>query len=87
MNISTPLIYGEGERAFRRSQEEILRVHNDDALFAWSKPTNQNDNVVFIWRSQSSHRQLYPDVEEGPRSMLVSSIFALDPLDFKISKG
>ncbi|KAH6865364.1 hypothetical protein BKA58DRAFT_220105 [Alternaria rosae] len=30
-----PLLYGEGVRAFRRLQEEMLRVDEDYALFAW----------------------------------------------------
>ena len=29
-----PLLYGEGERAFQRLQEEILRQSEDDSLFA-----------------------------------------------------
>ncbi|KZZ95530.1 Ankyrin repeat-containing domain protein [Moelleriella libera RCEF 2490] len=33
--IYMPLIYGEGERAFTRLQEEIMRVSDDQSLFAW----------------------------------------------------
>jgi ankyrin repeat protein len=33
--IHMPLIYGEGEQAFLRLQEEIMRISNDDSLFAW----------------------------------------------------
>ncbi|KAI0416287.1 ankyrin repeat-containing protein [Xylaria grammica] len=33
--IYMPMLYGEGERAFIRLQEEILRVTNDHSLFAW----------------------------------------------------
>ncbi|KAK2594850.1 hypothetical protein QQS21_007438 [Conoideocrella luteorostrata] len=34
-DINMPLIYGEGERAFARLQEEIIRVSDDHSLFAW----------------------------------------------------
>jgi len=43
--INMPLLYGEGNRAFQRLQEEILRVSDDESLFAWG----------------SSHRSLQPD--------------------------
>ncbi|EHK50138.1 uncharacterized protein TrAtP1_007735 [Trichoderma atroviride] len=33
--IYMPLIYGEGEQAFLRLQEEIMRISHDDSLFAW----------------------------------------------------
>jgi hypothetical protein len=35
-SINMPLLYGEGQRAFIRLQEEILKISNDETLFAWS---------------------------------------------------
>lgn len=35
-DIYMPLLYGEGERAFIRLQEEILRTTDDYSIFAWS---------------------------------------------------
>ena len=35
-DIQMPTLYGEGKRAFRRLQEEIMRVIPDQSLFAWS---------------------------------------------------
>jgi len=34
--INMPLIYGEGENAFIRLQEEVMRTSDDHSLFAWS---------------------------------------------------
>ena len=34
--IYMPMLYGEGERAFIRLQEEIMKVSDDHSLFAWS---------------------------------------------------
>ena len=33
--INMPLLYGEGRRAFRRLQEEIVRTEDDGSVFAW----------------------------------------------------
>ncbi|KAI6154268.1 heterokaryon incompatibility protein-domain-containing protein [Pisolithus tinctorius] len=33
--VSMPMLYGEGERAFRRLQLEIIRESNDCSIFAW----------------------------------------------------
>jgi hypothetical protein len=34
-DVNIPVLYGEGEKAFLRLQEEILRVSDDQSLFAW----------------------------------------------------
>jgi hypothetical protein len=39
-NVNMPMLYGEGERAFRRLQEEIFRSSHDQSLFAWGVPQN-----------------------------------------------
>jgi hypothetical protein len=36
--VNMPLLYGEGEKAFVRLQEEILKRSNDHSLFAWTAP-------------------------------------------------
>jgi hypothetical protein len=33
--VNLPLLYGEGEKAFIRLQEEIMKVSDDHYLFAW----------------------------------------------------
>jgi ankyrin repeat protein len=39
-SIHMPMLYGEGERAFIRLQEEIMRVSDDHSLFAWRSTEN-----------------------------------------------
>ena len=34
-NINMPLLYGEGNKAFRRLQAEIIRSSNDESVFVW----------------------------------------------------
>ncbi|KAF2452695.1 heterokaryon incompatibility protein-domain-containing protein [Lineolata rhizophorae] len=37
--IYMPLLYGEGERAFRRVQEEIIKQSDDESILAWKSNT------------------------------------------------
>jgi hypothetical protein len=37
-DINMPLLYGEGSKAFIRLQEEIMKVSDDQSLFAWRDP-------------------------------------------------
>jgi hypothetical protein len=40
-NINMPMLYGEGEHAFQRLQEEIFRSsYKDQSLFAWGIPSD-----------------------------------------------
>ncbi|KAI0556211.1 heterokaryon incompatibility protein-domain-containing protein [Xylaria curta] len=42
-NISMPLLYGEGMRAFQRLQEEIMQVDDDISILAWNCTTADAD--------------------------------------------
>ena len=33
--VNMPLLYGEGEKAFRRLQQEIIKNSDDESIFAW----------------------------------------------------
>jgi hypothetical protein len=35
-DINMPLLYGEGNKAFTRLQQEIIKVNNDLSIFGWS---------------------------------------------------
>lgn len=37
MGVNMPLLYGEGERAFARLQEEIIKTSSDHSVFAWDE--------------------------------------------------
>ncbi|KAI1349122.1 heterokaryon incompatibility protein-domain-containing protein [Xylaria sp. FL0043] len=38
-DVNMPLLYGEGEKAFLRLQQEIIRASDDDSIFAWEHET------------------------------------------------
>lgn len=43
--INMPVLYGEGEAAFIRLQEEIIRVSDDATIFAW-RSSSQSDRLT-----------------------------------------
>ena len=51
-DVNMPLIYGEGKKAFRRLQEEIIKRDNDLSIFAWSSVSeHQINSLVEIFAS------------------------------------
>jgi hypothetical protein len=45
-DVNMPLLYGEGMKAFRRLQEEIIKRNNDLTIFAWEDPQRQDKTVL-----------------------------------------
>ncbi|KAI0752071.1 hypothetical protein C8Q74DRAFT_1308567, partial [Fomes fomentarius] len=70
-DINMPTLYGEGRKAFRRLQEEIMRQSPDTTLFAWG-PRCTLDHLVHL-RAES------PDSCEDPDYHL----FATSPSSFR----
>jgi hypothetical protein len=44
-----PLLYGEGSRAFRRLQEEIIKRNNDLTIFAWDVPQTVTQQFIGLF--------------------------------------
>ncbi|KAF4458649.1 HET-domain-containing [Fusarium albosuccineum] len=40
LGVNMPLIYGEGKNAFIRLQHELIRLYNDETIFAWGRKRN-----------------------------------------------
>ncbi|KAL9621356.1 MAG: hypothetical protein Q9160_004247 [Pyrenula sp. 1 TL-2023] len=68
-DINMPLLYGEGTKAFIRLQEEIMRTCDDQSIFAWSDPDEQD-------------RPSEPYVTKEGRSHEDHSVFAPSPKYF-----
>jgi hypothetical protein len=45
-DVNIPLIYGEGMKAFRRLQEEIIKRSNDLTIFAWETQADTRQELV-----------------------------------------
>ncbi|KAK3994836.1 heterokaryon incompatibility protein-domain-containing protein, partial [Cladorrhinum sp. PSN332] len=48
LDVQMGLLYGEGPKAFRRLQEEVMRKTNDMSLLAWI-PVTAGDEMREIW--------------------------------------
>ncbi|KAF1993566.1 HET-domain-containing protein, partial [Amniculicola lignicola CBS 123094] len=55
-DISMPMLYGEGEGAFIRLQEEIIKVSDDPTIFAWRSNSVWDWNGGLLARSPSCFR-------------------------------
>jgi hypothetical protein len=82
--ISMPLIYGEGEMAFIRLQEEILKRSDDQTLFAWTFPQGEAPDLntrprgLLSWPFNTPrHHSDYPVTSVG--------VFAQSPANFQSS--
>lgn len=51
--VNMPLLYGEGQKAFIRLQEEILKQSDDQSLFSWSYPNPSHGYRGLLARSPS----------------------------------
>jgi hypothetical protein len=45
--VNMPLLYGEGEQAFVRLQEEIMKISDDQTIFAWEDRCLDDDSALF----------------------------------------
>ncbi|KAL8686895.1 MAG: hypothetical protein Q9218_006783 [Villophora microphyllina] len=51
-NVNMPLLYGEGKKAFKRLQQEIMKKPGDASIFAWAsdKPVlDMEDRILALW--------------------------------------
>lgn len=67
-DISMPLLYGEGSKAFMRLQEEIIRVSDDHSIFAFD--TTLSDRTLF-----AHHPSAFADrtrVQANPAGKLIA---------------
>ncbi|KAK3656319.1 hypothetical protein LTR56_003020 [Elasticomyces elasticus] len=47
VDVTMPLLYGEGQRAFRRLQEQVLTSSGDLSLFAWRHVEPERSSILF----------------------------------------
>ncbi|KAK2000749.1 ankyrin [Colletotrichum falcatum] len=64
-NVNMPLLYGEGERAFVRLQEEILKETDDQSLFLWGLPPEDSANADGLFGLLAKSPESFSRVEVG----------------------
>lgn len=72
--ISMPLLYGEGQGAFLRLQEEILKSSDDHSLFCWSWTMDEGQSSLLSLRPHSfleatHYRRSRSNEQPSPYSM------------------
>jgi hypothetical protein len=55
-----PLVYGEGERAVVRLQEEIMKVSDDHSIFAWRSKENHDGLLATSPAAFADSRNIVP---------------------------
>ena len=85
-DINMPLIYGEGKRAFKRLQEELLKTRTDDhSLFAWGTVVS-TPSIKITDLSQYIERETIQQNQNTVRQPLLG-LLAESPRDFSSSGG
>ena len=64
--VNMPMLYGEGDRAFMRLQEEIIKISDDHSLFAWTSTTTRG-KYSFLATSPSKFLFIKDRSEENQR--------------------
>ncbi|KAH8898199.1 HET-domain-containing protein, partial [Thozetella sp. PMI_491] len=80
-DINMPMLYGEGNKAFIRLQEEIVKETNDLSLFAWQESETARP---------SRYRGLFaksPDEFQSCQTLETSEISVVKELDFSITNN
>ncbi|EPE35852.1 hypothetical protein GLAREA_05190 [Glarea lozoyensis ATCC 20868] len=55
LSINMPILYGEGQRAFMRFQEEVLRTSADESIFAWAPEWYQQYAITSLLAPSIAH--------------------------------
>ncbi|KAL4080025.1 heterokaryon incompatibility protein-domain-containing protein [Scleroderma yunnanense] len=63
LDVNMPMLYGEGKKAFHRLQLEIIRVSNDQSIFAWG-PYGRNPRAGSILADDPSFFRGCEEVEQ-----------------------
>ena len=50
-NVNMPLLYGEGKKAFERLQLEIIKMIDDETIFAWTDSALKYSGLIARWPS------------------------------------
>lgn len=72
-NVNMPLLYGEGEMAFIRLQEEILKYSGDHSLFVWSSADDRGGILATSPSAFSKSSQIIP-LETSDSSYMTTTV-------------
>jgi hypothetical protein len=82
-DVNMPLLYGEGEKAFTRLQEEILKENDDQSIFAWSSVSTKAspNSLNYIDMRELKQEGCVPIFAKHPRNFAqANDVYPQDPL-------
>ncbi|KAI1427747.1 heterokaryon incompatibility protein-domain-containing protein [Xylaria sp. FL1777] len=87
-DVNMPLIYGEGKKAFKRLQEEIIKANPEDhTLFAWGDIVEQVTDVPYIIADKTKAAEMDEIPWDASKVQPLLGLLAESPSDFKNSGG
>jgi hypothetical protein len=98
-DVNMPLIYGEGTKAFRRLQEEIIKRSNDLTIFAWGTRTATDalhprpisplapSPAAFKWSNISSYPQYFAEFSLTNKGLILSNDVPLRTAEVTVYNG
>ncbi|KAI0529889.1 heterokaryon incompatibility protein-domain-containing protein [Xylaria digitata] len=88
-DVNMPLIYGEGKKAFKRLQEEIIKASPEDhTLFAWGELVEKMTDIPYLITDQEKATEMDEISWEASKvTPPLSGLLAESPSDFKNSGG
>ncbi|KAI0877523.1 heterokaryon incompatibility protein-domain-containing protein [Hypoxylon argillaceum] len=88
-DVNMPLIYGEGKKAFKRLQEEIIKANPEDhTLFAWGNVAEKITDIPYVLADKKKATELEEIPWDASKiAQPLSGLLAESPADFKDSGG
>lgn len=84
-DVNMPMIYGEGKKAFKRLQEEIIKLFPEDhSIYAWGI-VNEPFNASLGTAQATEHLQVPQREFHGPVLKSLSGLLAESPSEFSNS--
>jgi hypothetical protein len=86
-DVYMPMLYGEGQRAFQRLQEEIMNVYEDSSILAWSGIDTDRGFAPNGLAQSPAHFQRYPGLinDQGAQSSFVDFDALMTPRGLLVS--
>jgi hypothetical protein len=66
-NVNMPLLYGEGDKAFQRLQQEIMKESSDLGILAWT------ESGVLDWPDDIANHEWRPEGRQSPAWSVIST--------------
>ncbi|KAL4064877.1 heterokaryon incompatibility protein-domain-containing protein [Scleroderma yunnanense] len=81
LDVNMPMLYGEGKKAFQRLQLEIIRMSNDQSIFAWLG----NERTGSILADDPSYFVYCNEMESMDRNEFIQALEEIIPAEDQYS--